>query len=303
MASQQNLVLIVEDLWEFSMHLRQGLVQVWQPRTLEVKTCTHKAAFTFSDDQWLELLNDGLRAVFVDAHDLSRERAWSRGAEDLPFPLAGADVGKRILALPEPPRLIMYSGEMTNPMINVALRQATQYGANGYYDADALLDPGTLRSAIADSVPRGQFPPPSGEDLATYAGAWHAAHEAHQRPGSGVFNLLVGGEEAIKSLRALPTTARNTTQKALRRLAGRSGFADLKYRPWDDIARRMQEIVGVDKPTKRKGTDSGDLPPGSGNRSDGDIAPNEHSNVVVTSSNGQDLSGRKGGTGDGAGVA
>jgi hypothetical protein len=244
--------LVVEDLWEFSMSLREGLTQVWHPFSLEVKVCTHKTAFGYSDDQWSVLIDSGLRAVFVDAHDLSRERAWSKGDEDLPFPLAGGDVGKRILALPEPPRLIMYSGEMMNPMINVGLRQATGSLAQAYYDADALLQPAILRSAVRDEVPNGQFPAPSEEDLATYAGAWRTAHEAHSKPGSGVFSLLVGGEEAIKSVRALPNTARNSTQKALRRLATRSGFPDTRYRPWDDIARRMQEIVGLRKPEARK---------------------------------------------------
>lgn len=261
MASEQDLVLVVEDLWEFSMHLRTGLLHIWEHDRLEVRTCSHKSVFGYSDKEWLDLIDRGLCAVLVDAHDLSREREWSKGSEDLPFPLAGADVGRRILALPNPPRIIMYSGEMTNPMINVGLRQATESRAQGYYAADDLLEPAILRSAVRDVVPTGQFPPPTDDDLAVYDGAWVAAHEAFKKPGTGVFNLLVGGEEAIKALRALPVTTRNTTQKALRRLASRSGFPDVRYRPWDDIARRMQEIVGLEKQQGLKTGQADEAPP------------------------------------------
>lgn len=245
MAGQQDVIVVVEDLREFSTGLSELLVQTWPRGRPEVLVSSHRYAFECPDDDWQQLTRRGLRAVLVDAHDLSRERAWDRGAEDRPFPLAGAEVGSRLLSLPEPPRLIMYSGEMgTNPMINVALREATGSRAHGYYDAEALLDPAILASALRDPVPIGQFPAPSDEDLATYAGAWQAAREAHSRPGTGVFDLLVGGEEAIKAVRALPATARNTTQKALRRLAVQSGFREMRFRPWDEVVRRMQEITG-----------------------------------------------------------
>lgn len=250
MADRGDLILIVEDLWGFSMHLRAGILGVWGNDRLDVRTWSHKLAFDSTDEQWDELMKAGLRAVFVDAHDFSRERDWSKGARDLPFPLAGADVGKRILALPHPPRLIMYSDVLINPMINVAIRQATRSQAHGYYTADSLRQLAVLRSALHDAVPIGQFPEPSEEDLAIFAGAWdaaHAAHEAQAKSDTGVFNLLVGGEEAIKAVRALPETARDTTQKALRRLASRSGFREMKYRRWDEIVRRMYQAVGLDR--------------------------------------------------------
>ncbi len=245
MAGQSELIVIVEDLREFSVHLTGVIRQLYGPGGMQVQVCSHRSAYVMSDQEWGAAQSQGLRAVLVDAHDLSREREWARGARDRPFPLAGADVGRRLLGLADPPRLVMYSGEMDNPMINVGLRQATGSRATGYYAAEDLQDEAVLKSALHDPVPIGQFPPPSREDLATYAGAWDAANLAHARAGSGVFDLLVGGEEAIKAVRKLPGTARDTTQKALRRLAKTCGFDAVSYRPWDEMARRMQEAVGL----------------------------------------------------------
>lgn len=63
--------------------------------------------------------------------------------------------------------MICYSSQLDNPLVKVLLWQQTGHGrAHAYYQAEALVEPNILRSALIDRIPAGQVEAPSDRDFA-----------------------------------------------------------------------------------------------------------------------------------------
>lgn len=248
-----GVVLVVEDMLQYGRVLCARLRDLLPAPDWEVVALPHEEVGALPPLGAQRVL----RAAFVDAHDLNRERQWRRGNRtavgEVPQ-LAGGEIARALLGHADKPRVVVYSTAIDDPAWNLALREATDHRATAYYDAGSLL--AYLRSALFDDEPEGQYPPPTREELATVGMAADATPLAFaqtlrdERPEA--YSLLTGAKSMLDVGRNLP----EATRKFLQRQAAKHGLD--ASQGWPKLLANTRRALGFPKdeiPVRRRQED------------------------------------------------